>query len=128
MKKAAVNIMVITTYAMFLVWGSLLPGVTSELWFPHFDKILHISAYATFALICAPFWWRSENTLGATFGILVLLCLFSGAIELAQMLVPRREASGLDMVANALGLIVGWQVSNVIKKARIVRAIVTESE
>jgi VanZ family protein len=126
MKKAAVNIMVITTYAMFLVWGSLSPGGTSGLWFPHFDKVLHTSAYAVFALICAPFWWRSKNALGSTFIILTFLCLFSGAIELAQMLVPRREASWLDMVANALGLIVGWQVSNVIKKARILRAFVTE--
>ena len=126
MKKTAINLGLVAIYAVFLIWGSLSPGDTSEMWFPHFDKILHMGAYAAFALICAPFWWRSENSLGTTFVILVLLCLFSGAMEIGQMMVPQRDASWLDMVANTLGLIMGWKFSNVIKKARKIRVFVTE--
>tara|TARA_R110002073_G_scaffold93832_2_gene218768 strand:- start:152 stop:532 length:381 start_codon:yes stop_codon:yes gene_type:complete len=126
MKKTAVNLAAIATYTFLLAWCSLSPGGTSELWFAHFDKILHMGAYAAFALICAPIWWRSENTLVATFIILILLFLFGGTIELGQMLVPRREASWQDILANTLGLIIGWQASNIIKKARKMRAFIAE--
>ncbi len=126
MKKAALNMTLVLLYALLLTWLSLMPGSDYETWFSHADKLLHVGAYAVFALICAPLWWRSGGSLRATLSILVLVCLFSGAIELGQALVPNREPSWLDMLANSMGLIIGWQVSNGIKKARKLQAFFTD--
>ena len=49
-------------------------------------------------------------------------------MELAQTLVPNREASWLDMLANSLGLVLGWGASLGIKKARIWRAFVDKKK
>jgi len=124
MKKAAAHLVGIAIYALLMTMVSLMPGSTSEPWLAHVDKLLHIGAYAAFALLCAPLWWRSKNSQRTTLVILLLLCLFGGAMELGQTLVPNRDASWLDMVANCLGLILGWQISSGIKKARIWRAFV----
>ncbi|MEQ9210137.1 MAG: VanZ family protein [Pseudomonadales bacterium] len=124
MRKAALHLAVVATYALLMTLVSLMPGNASEQWFPHVDKLLHLGAYAAFAILCAPIWWQSGNIQRTTLITLMLLCLFGGTMEIAQTLVPNRDASWLDMLANSLGLILGWAVSNGIKKARIWRAFV----
>lgn len=128
MRKAVLHLGVVATYAFLMTLISLMPGNVSEPWLPHIDKLLHLGAYAAFAVLCAPIWWRSQNIQRTALITLMLLCLFGGAMELAQILVPNREASWLDMLANSLGLILGWGVSCGIKKARIWRAFVDKKE
>ena len=126
MKKTVVRTTVVVLYSLLMVLVSLMPGSGSEPWFPQDDKLMHMGAYAMFAVLCAPFWLRSNNIQRTTLMILALLWLFSGAMELGQTQVPNRDASWLDMLANTLGLALGWQISRHIKKARIWRAFVAD--
>lgn len=128
MRKAVLHLGVVAAYALLMTLVSLMPGNVSEPWFPHIDKLLHLAAYAAFAVLCAPIWWQSENVQRTALITLMLLCLFGGAMELAQTLVPNREASWLDMLANSLGLVLGWGASLGIKKARIWRAFVDKKK
>lgn len=66
------------------------------------DKLAHFLTFLTLALLTDASWperplnWRA----------LVMLAAFGGGIELAQSLVPHRDTSALDMLANLAGIIV----------------------
>lgn len=81
-------------------WTALRPVAELE-WFSGQDKVLHLCAYAGFYLLgrlgFAEPGWRLP---AALFGYGML-------IEGLQALVPGRVPSGFDLIANALGLVLG---------------------
>ena len=93
------------TAALFVcvTWEALRPnpgGSSIE----HWDKLLHVLAFATLALTaalaCSP--GRNSN-----WGIAALLLLHGALIEVVQAYVPGREASWLDLMADAVGIAAG---------------------
>ncbi len=86
-----------------VTWGSLQPGVElpGQLW--NADKVYHLFAYAWLALLPFAVFQVPRAALCAAlamFGLGVVL-------ELLQSLIPGRFASGMDMLANALGVGLG---------------------
>lgn len=69
----------------------------------HADKWVHICAYATMmACIC-----QGVRPMGRILTAALFLFLVGGMIEILQYLIGGREASVLDMAANAIGIAFG---------------------
>lgn len=74
--------------------------------FPQADKALHFIEYAFFALLLhGAFRHSSRMTVirRATMLTAVVAAAYGGAIELLQGLLPHRECSALDFMANCAG-------------------------
>jgi VanZ family protein len=84
----------------FAAWISLRP-ITAEEWFSGQDKLLHLAAYAGFYL------WGGASFPDARWRLPAALLAYGIAIELLQALTPYRTMSFADVVANALGLVLG---------------------
>jgi hypothetical protein len=85
---------------LLVVYFSLtpqLPPLGVQLW----DKANHAAAYCLLMLWFAQLRWRR---LPLALGLLAL----GGGLELAQGLTGHRQASGLDLLANAIGIAAGW--------------------
>jgi VanZ family protein len=85
----------VTIYLLAMLPGDSLPEV--QLW----DKLQHACAFFMLALLLG-LAWPSTSLLRLQ---LPSLFAYGVLIELSQSLVPYREASTLDLVANASGLV-----------------------
>ena len=65
------------------------------------DKLNHLSAFATLALLGRLAWPRHS------FAVLLALLAYGAAIEVLQGLVPGRSGEWPDLLADALGLLLG---------------------
>jgi hypothetical protein len=103
---------------VFLVWaivlvcvsiGELLPGNSQPIALLSSanisDKVLHASAYALLALVPA-FGFRLPAALCFAFATE----LIGIALEFAQLGVPERSYEPSDMLANTVGVLLGWAV------------------
>lgn len=74
------------------------------------DKLAHFSQYAVFACLAAGGWARAGgwSNWKEQWRPVVFLILFAAADEFHQIWVPRREASGMDWIADSLGVLVGF--------------------
>lgn len=73
------------------------------------DKLLHAGGYAVLALtaLCA----LRARSARASLGVILLVTVFGGAVELLQAPVAGRHVSTLDLAADAVGAAggaVGW--------------------
>lgn len=83
-----------------ILYGSLTPG-TTEVTFPHHDKLLHFLVYAVLA------GWHAL-LLPQRYRQIFFLCFLWGlSIEGLQALTSYREASLSDLMANTLGIMAG---------------------
>jgi VanZ family protein len=90
---------VLIAYGFFVAFFSLTP--VDEVFFSIWDKLLHFGCYGMFALIA---WWSA--TRDKTFYVLCAVVIaYSALMEVGQSFVPGRMMSGLDIVANALGVL-----------------------
>lgn len=90
-------------YAIALTTVSLLPAET--LLTPTInDKIAHFLSYALFALLAATFYSAGKPYLM----VCAALALYGLSIEGAQSLVPGRDSSLLDALANSAGVALGF--------------------
>ncbi len=81
-------------------WFSLTPSPVDS-GIDNGDKLGHLLAYLVLMS-----WW---GQLDPRSNRLLLIFVFMGvALEGLQSLTPNREPSGLDMVANAAGALLGW--------------------
>jgi len=87
-----------------------LPRVTPRL--PHFDKLLHFSAYAGLAfLLAAVFTMRRSMSTGRYVAIFIGLAVYAALDELIQSIPGLgRQADPLDWVADVCGVTVGLLV------------------
>ena len=69
----------------------------------HLDKVVHLLVYYIFAVFAYRMLASKKYYLYLCFGIIA----YSGLIELGQSYVPGRDMSGLDMLANAAGVLLG---------------------
>jgi VanZ family protein len=73
-----------------------------ENWFPQADKLHHLWFFAGL-------WWLALRAGFAPSWTLALgLMAYGASMELAQALTVTRAASGLDLVADSLGVAAGW--------------------
>ncbi len=87
------------------------PGSHSTL--QHLDKLLHGAAFATLALTARLAAGTSGRALAA---VVVSLLLYGAAIEVVQGFVPGRDASGWDLVADAVGIAAGLVLARVARQ------------
>jgi len=100
-------------FAALLLVVSLLPapetgGPTPELLGVALDKWVHAGGYGTLTVLLARA--RDSRTVAAVALVAALALGYGGGIELLQGLVPSRSTSLADMVANAVGVVVGGSV------------------
>ena len=95
-------LVILIGYATVVAYSSLTPadGVALAVW----DKLLHFGCYAIFAGLA---WWASHHQV-MFYRRLLLVVAFGAVMELAQSLIPGRDMSAGDMVANTLGVAVVW--------------------
>lgn len=72
------------------------------------DKLNHLSAFAALAA-CTVFGWRDART--AQRALLLALLAYGGAIELLQRLVSGRSGEWNDLLADAIGIVVGTRLA-----------------
>jgi VanZ family protein len=96
-----VNTLIFAVYAVAIAVVSLNPGsgVSGE----HWDKVAHLVTYAVFAALGHRVIKEGRGYLLLYLGIIV----YSGLIEVAQSYMPGRVMSGYDLLANAVGVVIG---------------------
>jgi VanZ family protein len=104
-----------------LLPGSSLPG--SFLFsIPHFDKIIHCSMYALLSFVALIESRRTGQCFRYHFLLLLCIFLLSALIEILQAtLVESRGAEWYDLLANFIGLPVGYLAFRLIGSARVFR-------
>ena len=86
------------SYAVLVAFLSLQPGNGSSI--GPYDKVSHFLTYGMFAVLA-----HRINLSGRHFVYLCIgIVVYSGLLEVAQSLVPGREMSALDLLANTLGV------------------------
>lgn len=109
---------VIGIFAFFILIGSVVPiNVSTSITVSNFDKILHFSIYAIFAVLI---FGTLKIKFNAGITKIVLFTLISAGvygilIELVQKAIPYREAEILDVYCNLFGTILGIIISKVVK-------------
>ena len=107
-----------TAWGPAAIWAGVLfflsaqPGTDGPpIFLPEEDKVAHVGLYAIFAatLVRAA---RGEGSGGWRWAPLVLGFVFAVSDEWHQTLVPRRDASVGDLVADTLGLLLGYWLSS----------------
>lgn len=76
------------------------------------DKTNHLLAYALLA------WLGLRAYAGRTWCVLLGLLAHGGLIEALQFLTPHRLAEWSDLLADALGLLLGWAMAYAARRAR----------
>ncbi|MFC7069540.1 VanZ family protein [Halobaculum lipolyticum] len=108
---------VFVAVAATVVAASLLPGPTGpggeptgDVAPPGTDLVVHAVGYAAVAFTMAralPPRLRRRDAVGPLAGVIVVAAALGTGVELAQGVVPGRDPSVLDAVANAVGAVVG---------------------
>jgi VanZ family protein len=76
------------------------------------DKSNHVMVYAVLAMLGCMSYPQSKAP------VLLGLLVYGGVIELLQGLTGYRSAEWLDVIADGLGLLVGWQFARVSRHIR----------
>jgi VanZ family protein len=97
---------VFVSYAVLVAILSLQPGGGSSI--GSYDKVAHFITYGIFAALA-----HRMNLLGRQY---IYVCIgivaYSGLLEIAQSLVPGREMSAFDLLANTSGVLLGALLCN----------------
>lgn len=86
--------------------GSLLPNLgpsSFNIPLPHADKVVHFGAWALLACVVPFLVLDQRRRVAAAVGLFLL----SGAVEIAQSIIPARSGSLADLAANGLGVLAG---------------------
>ena len=92
-----------------LVLSLLPPGATPQ---PGGDKANHVLAFASLA------WLGHGAFQGRARRLVPALIVFGLLIKLIQALTPHRTASGLDLVADAIGITAGLGIALLVARRR----------
>ncbi len=103
--KSHLAVLMFVAYAALIAYLSLTP--TGAINVGDHDKSAHFLSYTVFALLG----WRLALPARGFVILCGLIVLYSALMEFGQSFVPNREMSALDLLANALGVGVGYVVS-----------------
>lgn len=101
MKIRVRSTLIFASYAMLVAFASLRQGSGSFI--GSYDKLAHFLTYSLFAVLAYRLFLSASQYRYLCLGIIA----YSGLLEIAQSFVPGRDMSVLDLVANALGVILG---------------------
>ena len=101
---------VFLAYGLLVTWASLSPGGSGAL--GSWDKLAHGLTYAVFALLG----WRLGLARAGFTILCVAIVAYSGLMEFGQSFVPGRMMSGLDLVANTVGVVLGAYVATRLRR------------
>jgi VanZ family protein len=97
------------------------PKLTEATW----DKLNHVFAFAVLS-ICA---WRSVPRISQWWRIIGLL-VYGIGIEVVQGTLPHRSASGLDILADTIGLMIGescrWLISKLTDQGLFSKKVISK--
>ena len=99
-------------YCGAIFWQSSFPFIEHVPPLPHFDKILHLTAYGIMAWLFARALTRETPALSPAavrWAAVVFACLYGLSDEFHQSFVPSRTADVWDLAADAFGALV-WAV------------------
>lgn len=85
------------------IYGSLIPIDDSGIDLPHFDKVAHFFMHWINMCLAGIVFIKERSFLVAA----VLLFLLGPMIEFMQEMLPHRDASFADQLANTMGFLVG---------------------
>lgn len=97
---------------VYISWEALRPNVGST-GIAQLDKLLHFSAFAALAV---------SSALAVSTGrrnsviIAAALLLYGALIEILQLRVPGRDASALDLLADAAGIAAGLALAGLLQR------------
>jgi VanZ family protein len=86
-------------YGFVVAFFSLTP--VDEGFISIWDKLLHFGCYGLFAMIA----WRAAARPKTFYLLCAVVIVYGALMEVGQSLVPGRMMSGLDIVANTLGVL-----------------------
>lgn len=95
------RLITLLAYALIVGWLSLQPGGNSAI--GSYDKLAHFLTYAVFAVLA---YRLGLGRLIFSF-VALLIVTYSGLLEFGQSFIPGRMMSGLDLVANSAGVVLG---------------------
>jgi VanZ family protein len=94
------GLLTFTAYGVVVAFYSLTP--VEEGFINVWDKLLHFGCYGAFAAIA----WFTATRAKSFYVLCGVVVVYSALMEVGQSFVPGRMMSGLDIVANALGVAV----------------------
>jgi VanZ family protein len=96
-----------------LVWAAVILVLTSLPGVPSIgprgsDKLAHFAIYFVLGVLCTPYITHAEDRRGLRVaGVLAVTIMFAALDEVHQLVIPGRDASMSDLVADCAGLIAG---------------------
>lgn len=100
--KSRLALLVLIAYAAVIAYLSLTP--TGAINVGSHDKSAHFLSYTVFALLG----YRLGLAHRGFVGVCLAIVAYSALMEFGQSFVPNREMSALDLLANAMGVLVGY--------------------
>ena len=97
---------------IYVSWEALRPNVGGT-GIAQFDKLLHFSAFAALAVSSALALGPGRRNHAVIAGALLL---YGALIEILQLLVPGRDASALDLLADAAGIAGGLALAGLLQR------------
>lgn len=86
------------------IYASLVPIDDTGINLPHFDKVAHFAMHWINVCLAAIAFVKSRSFMLAG----VLLFFLGPTIEIMQEMLPHRDASLWDQLANTIGFLAGW--------------------
>jgi len=96
-----------------LLFLTLTPTPPNPIKFTHIDKIYHFIGFSAFSFV-----FRFSFIKKSTLFILFYSILLGVAVEVAQLFVPNRGFSLMDMIADGIGSVVGVFAAHAIIRLR----------
>lgn len=110
--KSKLALFLLLAYAVVIAYLSLTP--TGAINVGSHDKSAHFLSYTVFALLG----YRLGLSQRGFIALCMAIVLYSAMMEFGQSFVPNREMSALDLVANAMGVLVGYVICRWFLQAR----------
>jgi VanZ family protein len=89
---------------LLVSWLAFAPAAPEAMSVPHLDKLKHLAAFSALASVAHLGWLHARTAAWWTaWGLLV----FGVFIEAVQSQIPTRNASAADVVADAVGIVLG---------------------
>ena len=101
--KKKLSVAVFSGYTILVAIVSLKPGGGGGFLVEPYDKLAHLLTYAVFATLA----WRLRLLPRHFFYLCIAIVVYGGLLELGQSFVPNRSMSGLDLLANTMGVLLG---------------------